>query len=101
MKAGDLNIIAVSCLAVGIGPIYYRWEKYHPSNNSWTSPSHRVVSVTSPDLKFNVITDEDEGIYHCIVTNYDGNVISDNATVRVYGKCYVALFKLYDITCIL
>ena len=96
IKAGDLNVIAVSCLAVGTGRIYYQWEKYYPSNNSWSNPSHRAVSITSPDLKFNVITEEDEGVYHCIVTNDDGNVISDNATVRVYGKCSVV--KLCDIT---
>ena len=81
----------MSCSAVGRGPIYYQWEKYNTFNNSWISPSHRVVNIASPDLKFSVIREEDEGVYRCIVTNDDGSVISDNATVHVYGKCSVAL----------
>ena len=81
----------MSCSAVGMGPIYYQWEKYNLSNNSWISPSHRAVNIASPDLNFSVIREEDEGVYRCIVTNDDGSVISDNATVHVYGKCSVAL----------
>ena len=94
-----MNVTAVSCSAVGMGPIYYQWEKYNSSNNSWISPSHRAVNIASSDLKFSVIREEDEGVYHCIVTNADGSVISDNATVHVYGKYfgYVALAKPYDI----
>ena len=94
---GEASIIAVSCLALGIGPIHYQWEKYHLSNNSWISPSYRAVSFTSPNLKFNVITEEDEGIYRCVITNDDGSVISDNATIHVYGECSVTLTEPYDI----
>ena len=82
----DLNVIALSCLAMGIGYFNYQWEKYHSFNNSWISPSNRAVSITSSDLKFDVITEEDEGIYRCVVTSNDGSVTSDNATVRVYGE---------------
>ena len=89
VRVGDVRIIAVSCLALGIGPIHYQWEKYHLSNNSWIRPSHRVVSTTSPNLKFDVITEEDEGVYRCAVTNDDGSVISDNATISVYHECSV------------
>ena len=92
-----MNVIAVSCSAVGMGPIYYQWEKYNTSNNSWISLSHRAVNIALPDLKFNVIREEDEGVYRCIITNDDGSVTSDNATVRVYGKYPVALAKPYDI----
>ena len=70
-----------------MGPIDFYWEKYYVMNNSWTKPSHRAINTTSPNLKFSVITEEDEGVYHCIVTNDDGSVISNNATVFVYGKC--------------
>ena len=89
----------MSCSAVGMDPIYYRWEKYSSSNKSWISPSHRAVNIVSPDLKFSVIREEDEGVYRCIVTNDDGSVTSDNATVRVYGEYSVALVKSCDITC--
>ena len=90
----------MSCLAVGMCPIYYQWEKYDSFNNDWISSSHRDVNITSPDLKFSVIREEDEGVYHCIVTNDDGSVISDNATFHVYGECSVTLSKPYDIICI-
>ena len=86
IREGDLNVIAVSCLAIGIGSIHYQWEKYHLFNNSWISPSHRAVSTTSPSLTFSVITEEDEGVYHCVVTSNDGSVFSNNATVHVYGE---------------
>ena len=78
--------IALWCSANGTGPISYHWEKYQSSNDSWINPSHRVVNNTSPKLIFNKISEEDEGIYHCIVTNDDGSVVSDNATITVYGK---------------
>ena len=78
---------ALKCEAEGMGPIYYKWEKYQPSNDSWIRPSDRTVNVTSTKLIFTVIMEEDEGIYRCVVTNHDGSVISDNATITVYGEC--------------
>ena len=80
-------MIAMSCKVVGMGHIYFKWEKYHTVNSSWIKPSHRAVNITSPNLEFSVIKEEeDEGVYHCIITNDDGSVISDNATILVYGK---------------
>ena len=76
----------MNCSATGMAPIFYRWEKYQPFSHSWIRPSDRVNNVTSPKLTFTVITEEDEGIYHCVVTNDDGSVISNNATLTVYGK---------------
>ena len=87
VKAGELNTVVLCCSATGMDPIYYQWEKYNLSNNSWINPSHRAVSITSPNLKFSVITQEDEGVYRCIATNDDGSVISVNASVVVYGEC--------------
>ena len=86
IREGDMKVTAVSCLAIGIGTIYYRWQKYHLFNNVWISPSHRAVNITSPSLTFSVVTEEDEGVYRCVVTSNDGSVFSDNATVRVYGE---------------
>jgi len=48
------------------------------------------VNITSPKLIFSVITEEDEGVYHCIATNDDGSVESDNATITVYGELHIA-----------
>ena len=83
----SLNVVTLCCSAIGMGPMHYQWRKYHLSNNSWIRPSHRVVNMKSPNLKFHVITEEDEGVYCCVVTNDDGSVISGNATIRVYGEC--------------
>ena len=74
------------CLATGVGPIYYKWEKYDSVDDRWIKPSHRAENISSQLLLFNGVTEEDEGFYHCIVTNDDGSVVSDNATIIVYGK---------------
>ena len=86
IMAGASNIAALHCSATGIGPIYYRWEKYNLSSNDWIDPSYRAISITTKSLNFSVITEEDEAVYRCIVTNDDGSVISDNATIQIYGK---------------
>ena len=83
----------MSCSATGIGLIYYRWRKYNSSRNTWRNPSRRATSITGQRLKFGVITKADEGVYRCIVTNNDGSVLSNNATVHVYGK-YFCRFTL-------
>ena len=76
---------ALRCSANGTGPIHYQWEKYQSSNDSWIIPTHRVVNSATPTLKFSIISEEDEGIYHCVATNDDGSVASNNATITVYG----------------
>ena len=83
-----LNVSVLKVAAAGIGDIYYLWEKYDSYSDSWISVSSRAVNDTSPMLNFNVITEEDQGIYHCIVTNYDGSVTSDNVTITVFGKLF-------------
>jgi len=85
-RAGDMNKVIVNCSANAMGPVYYQWQKLYTSNDSWVDPSHRAINITLPDLEFYDITEEDEGIYHCVVTNDDGSVVSDNATITVYGK---------------
>jgi len=74
------------CNAIGIGPLHYQWEKYQSSNDSWITPSHRAVNIKSQKLTFSTITEDDEGIYHCVVSNNDGSVLSDNVTITVYGE---------------
>jgi len=82
--------MVMNCSATGLGPIHYRWEKYDLASEKWIRPSHRAMSITSPKLTFSAITEEDEGVYHCAVTNDDGSVVSDNATLTVYGKEYAS-----------
>jgi len=87
-RAKEEKLLALKCEARGMSPFYYKWEKYQPSNDSWIKPSDRAVNITSTKLMFTMIMEEDEGIYHCVVTNDDGSVVSDNATITVYGKSY-------------
>ena len=84
-------MVAMSCSATGIGPIYYRWEKYNPIRDTWRNPSSRARGYRQQRLKFNVITKADEGVYRCVVTNDDGSVVSNNATLHVYGKYFCSL----------
>jgi len=82
----------MNCLASGEGTMQYKWEKYQSSSNSWKRPSLRVVNIISPKLIFRVIMEEDEGIYRCVATNHDGSVVSNNATITVYGECTYTLY---------
>ena len=84
---------ALWCSANGTGPIHYQWEQYQASNDTWRIPTHRVVNNTSPTLKFNKASEEDKGIYRCVVTNDDGSVVSNNATITVYGT-YITIIVL-------
>ena len=85
VKVSNNSKGVLECLATGMGPIQYKWEKYQSSRNSWIRPSNRAVNIASPKLIFKVITEEDEGVYHCITTNHDGCVVSNSATITVYG----------------
>ena len=86
LKDKERSTIALWIVATGIGPIHYQWKKYDSFSNSWIPPSSRAVNITSQNLTFSIITEEDQGIYHCIVSNDDGYVVSDNASIIVYGK---------------
>ena len=86
VRAGSENVSPLWCSATGMGPIHYRWEKYQPPDDSWKKPSKRASDIKSSKLVFSTITEKDEGVYHCIVTNDDGSVVSDNATITVYGE---------------
>ena len=80
------NISVFEIVATGTGHVYYMWQKYDSFTNSWVPLSSRAVNDTSPNLNFSMTTKEDQGIYHCIVTNYDGSVTSDNVTITVFGR---------------
>ena len=73
----------LQCLATGVGHIQYKWEKYRSSIDRWITRSRRSAS---PKLNFSIITEKDEGDYRCIATNHDGIVVSNNATLTVYGR---------------
>ena len=80
------DVLVFEIFATGVGQIEYLWQKYDPFTDSWIPISSRAINNTSPTLKISVITEEDQGMYHCIVTNYDGSVTSDNVTITVFGR---------------
>ena len=76
----------LTCEATGPGNITYQWEKYQSISNLWVRISSGIVNSKAPNLTFSLITQEDEGVYRCNISNYDGSVISSNATITVYGE---------------
>ena len=89
-RENDTNQVVMHCLAVGMGFIQYHWEKYELSSGTWMELPHQVYT-TSPNLTFNIISEDDEGVYCCVATNYDGSTKSNNATLRVYGEYCVCI----------
>ena len=85
IKDKERNIVVLWVFANGTESLYYQWQKYDLFSNSWIPPSNRAENIKSLNLTFSVITEEDQGIYHCIVSNDDGHVVSDNATITIYG----------------
>ena len=83
------QVSTLSCLASGLEPLNYLWQMYQSTNDSWTKPSVRAVNITSPKLVFSKLTQEDEGIYRCIVFSDDDNVTSDNATITLYSELFL------------
>ena len=85
-RQNERNASAFIVAADGIGHIHYQWQKYDQYSDSWIPVSSRALNDTSPYLNFSVVTEEDQGIYCCTVTNYDGSVTSANATITVFGR---------------
>ena len=84
-RENDTDQVVMHCLAVGMGSIQYHWEKHELSSGTWKNLSNQAYA-TSPNLTFSVISEEDQGIYRCVATNYDGSTESNNATLIVYGE---------------
>ena len=91
-KEGSEKIL-LSCSAhdYGINKIQYKWEKLQSLDDSWIKPFKSHKQATSNRIIFEVITEDDEGVYRCVATNNDGSVVSDNATVTVYGKFIIEI----------
>ena len=80
------QVDTLSCLANGLEPLNYLWQMYQSTSDSWTRPSVRAVNITSPKLVFSELTEQDIGIYRCIVFSDDDHVVSNNATITLYGE---------------
>ena len=86
LRKNSEQVSTLCCLANGLEHLSYLWQMYQSSNDSWARPSNRAINITSPKLVFSKLTEEDEGTYRCIVFSDDDNVVSDNATITLYGE---------------
>ena len=71
--------ITLTCKANGLGTLVYSWER--SSGSSWTTVSNDNTSYTTDTTLAN-----GRYMYRCRVNNEAGSVVSNIATVNVYGE---------------
>ena len=89
-----MGYVELSCAATSIVPVMFQWEKF--INNTWGSlPSNTSLvfedtTVSDTAYTSNIssikILQSEEGSYRCAASNSAGTIISDVATITVYGK---------------
>ena len=72
--------IALMCKASGLGTIVYSWERNSGSN--WTTVSNDNTTSYTTDTTLAI----GQYMYRCRVSNEAGSVVSNIATVNVYGE---------------
>ena len=70
----------LTCSADGDGTLMYSWERR--SGSSWTTVSNDNTTSYTTDTTLT----SGQYMYRCIVSNEAGLVMSNSATVNVYGK---------------
>jgi len=73
--------ITLMCRVNGLGTLVYSWER-RSSGSSWTTVSNNNTTSYTTDTTLII----GEYMYRCRVSNEAGSVVSNNATVNVYGK---------------
>ena len=73
--------ITLLCRADGLGTLVYSWES-RSSGSSWTTVSNDNTTSYTTDATLTI----GEYMYRCRVSNKAGSVVSNNATVNVYGE---------------
>ena len=72
--------ITLMCTASGLGTLEYSWEK--SSGGSWTTVSNDSTTSYTTDTTLAI----GQYMYRYRVSNEAGSVVSNNATVNVYGE---------------
>ena len=72
--------IILMCRASGIGALVYSWER--SSGSSWTTVSIDNTTSYTTDTTLAI----GQYMYRCRVSNEAGSVVSNIATVNVYGE---------------
>ena len=73
--------ITLMCRASGLGTLVYSWER-SSSGSSWTTVSNDNTTSYTTDTTLT----SGQYMYRCIVSNEAGLVMSNSATVSVYGE---------------
>ena len=72
--------ITLMCRASGTGSLAYSWERSSSSN--WTTVSNDNTTSYTTDTTLAI----GQYMYRCRVSNEAGSVVSNIATVNVYGE---------------
>ena len=70
----------LTCGASGLGILVYSWER--SSGSSWTTVSNDNTTSYTTDTTLAI----GQYMYRCRVSNEAGSVVSNIATVNVYGE---------------
>ena len=70
----------LTCQASGLGTLVYSWERSSDSN--WTTVSNDSTTSYTTDTTLAI----GQYMYRCRVSNEAGSVVSNSATVNVYGE---------------
>ena len=73
--------ITLMCRANGLRTLVYSWER-RSSGSSWTTVSNDNTTSYTTDTTLTI----GEYMYRCNVSNEAGSVVSNSATVNVYGE---------------
>jgi len=73
--------IILMCRVSGLGILVYSWER-RSSGRIWTP----INNANSPTYTTNRNMVVGQYTYRCVVRNEAGSVVSNSATVNVYGK---------------
>ena len=79
----DISIgksVTLMCSASGLGTLIYSWERSSGSN--WTTVSNDNTTSYTTDTTLAI----GQYMYRCRVNNEAGSVVSNIATVNVYGE---------------
>ena len=79
IPVGRSITVTLMCRAIGLGMLVYSWEG--SSGSSWTTVSNDNTSYTT-DTTLAI----GQYMYRCRVNNEAGSVVSNIATVNVYGE---------------
>ena len=79
------------CRGNGTGTLVYSWERTSDAGN-WTTVSNNNTALytTDPSLATG------QYMYRCRVTNEAGSIVSNIATVNVYGEYYYNILVQCD-----